>query len=79
MLIECPECHNQISSDATSCPHCGKPMKEVQSSSQEFFDTWKNQPEVKKIRGCQKASLIFCLICAAIIFVYIIFMATCYN
>lgn len=23
MLIECPECHRQMSSEATSCPHCG--------------------------------------------------------
>ena len=22
-IIECPECHNEISSDASACPHCG--------------------------------------------------------
>lgn len=26
-LIECKECKKQISSDAASCPHCGKPIK----------------------------------------------------
>jgi predicted amidophosphoribosyltransferase len=24
-LIKCPECGKEISSDAESCPHCGKP------------------------------------------------------
>lgn len=27
MLIECPECSAKVSSDATSCPHCGSPRK----------------------------------------------------
>jgi len=53
MLIECPECHQQISDEAVSCPHCGKVMKAQPSPSQEFFDTWRNQPEVKKIRKAQ--------------------------
>lgn len=27
-LIACPECQRQISSSATSCPHCGYPLVE---------------------------------------------------
>lgn len=27
MLIQCPECQLQVSDKATSCPHCGYPMK----------------------------------------------------
>jgi len=72
MLIECPECHKQISSEATSCPNCGKPMKEVKSSSQEFFDTWREQPEVKemqKAQGCQKKILKYFLIFLAVYFI----------
>ena len=26
-LIKCPECGNQISTNATTCPHCGNPLK----------------------------------------------------
>jgi len=80
MLIECPECHKQISSDATSCPNCGKPMKEVKSSSQEFFDTLREQPEVKemqKAQGCQKkvvkAILILFIISLILTFAWLIF------
>ena len=27
-LIKCPECGQEISDQATSCPNCGCPMKE---------------------------------------------------
>ena len=27
MLIKCPECGKEISSEAVSCPHCGYPIK----------------------------------------------------
>jgi ribosomal protein L37AE/L43A len=26
-LRTCPECHKEVSTDATVCPHCGKPLK----------------------------------------------------
>lgn len=26
-LIKCPECNNDISTNATVCPHCGNPLK----------------------------------------------------
>lgn len=28
-LINCPECNNQVSSTAASCPHCGAPIAEA--------------------------------------------------
>lgn len=27
-LIECPECHKEISDKALACPHCGYPIKQ---------------------------------------------------
>lgn len=27
MLIKCPECHNEISDNALSCPKCGYVLK----------------------------------------------------
>lgn len=27
-LIECKDCHKQVSTSAISCPHCGCPLKE---------------------------------------------------
>lgn len=29
-LINCPECNMQISDSASSCPHCGAPLKPAQ-------------------------------------------------
>ena len=31
-LIQCSECGKQISSNATSCPHCGNPMKKTNTT-----------------------------------------------
>ena len=30
-LINCPECNNQVSTNATSCPKCGAPIVEANS------------------------------------------------
>ena len=30
-LIKCKECGNSISSDAWTCPHCGKPIQKATS------------------------------------------------
>lgn len=27
VLMKCPVCHHQVSSDAMSCPNCGHPMQ----------------------------------------------------
>lgn len=31
MLVKCPTCGNNISSNASKCPHCGEPFKKVYS------------------------------------------------
>lgn len=28
-LVECPECKKEVSDQATACPHCGYPLREV--------------------------------------------------
>ena len=30
-LINCPECNNQVSDKAKSCPHCGFPISDIQT------------------------------------------------
>jgi hypothetical protein len=34
MLIPCPECKQEVSSSAPTCPHCGHPLKEAAESVQ---------------------------------------------
>ena len=34
-LIKCPECNNQVSSNAVTCPHCGNPLQSTQTSRQD--------------------------------------------
>ena len=34
-LKNCPSCHQQVSSDAGTCPHCGAKLKH-------FWGTWKS-------------------------------------
>lgn len=36
MLRPCPECRREISTNASSCPHCGHPLH----SSDTWFLTW---------------------------------------
>jgi hypothetical protein len=38
MLMPCPACHQQISSNAPTCPHCGEPLRE-QVNSHSSLDT----------------------------------------
>lgn len=33
MLKPCPECGNDLSTEATSCPHCGRPLRPVAAAS----------------------------------------------
>ena len=32
-LIRCPECNKEVSDSASSCPHCGYPLKESKPTS----------------------------------------------
>lgn len=34
-LINCPECNNEVSNEATVCPHCGKPMPKSSSTPEQ--------------------------------------------
>lgn len=38
-LISCPECSNQVSDAAMSCPRCGYPLLQVKY---EFVEVWFN-------------------------------------
>ncbi len=40
-LIECPECHQQVSDVAEVCPHCGYPIKNHVKVKQEVVDDHK--------------------------------------
>lgn len=44
-LVPCPECNQQVSTAATTCPHCGYPLKEL------IINVIKYQYNVKKIAG----------------------------
>ena len=55
-LIECPECHQQVSDVAEVCPHCGYPIKNHVKVKQEVVD------DHKKILGC-RYSLFVCRYC----------------
>ncbi len=50
-LIKCTECGKEISENATSCPHCGNPIKPVQVEAKK-----KSSP------GCAIASVMILLI-----------------
>lgn len=51
-LFKCPECEKEISDKATTCPHCGFPLKELSTSSNT------NPPEQKmqKTKGSNRVT-----------------------
>lgn len=46
MLINCPECNNQISDKALQCPHCGLPLSSVPSAP--------TKPKISRSRASNK-------------------------
>ena len=38
MLVKCPECQKEVSSEASSCPHCGYPLKEEKKDELKAID-----------------------------------------
>lgn len=46
-LINCPECRNEISSQALSCPKCGYPLKREPESN---AGSGTNDPDVAMVR-----------------------------
>lgn len=55
MIFSCPECNGKVSSEAPSCPHCGKPTgSSAQPPSQTSHEVVVKAPEkiVIERRGC---------------------------
>lgn len=50
MLILCPECESRISDKAISCPHCGLPMKQINSAHEEMNPLKKASTRSKRHR-----------------------------
>jgi hypothetical protein len=40
-LVDCPECSKQISTAASSCPHCGHPLRKANPEPQ--FIAWRKR------------------------------------
>ena len=38
-LIKCPECGNDVSTSAASCPHCGFPLKPAEAPEPITYET----------------------------------------
>ena len=53
-LIECPDCHQQISNSAPACPHCGRPIREARADRELLSD--KGQ-ETDVRRGTQRSKM----------------------
>lgn len=58
MIINCPECDNQISDKAVACPHCGMPMKSDSSNlisrKQRFHRLPKNFGQIKHLTDTKR-------------------------
>lgn len=52
MLVNCPECHKEISDEANTCPHCGYPIKGKSKSELKVIDF--SNSEVILRRGIEK-------------------------
>lgn len=42
MMIDCPECGKQISSEAKVCPHCGAEKSLLRLAGKRFLDEYAN-------------------------------------
>jgi hypothetical protein len=49
-LIKCPECQNEVSDKATSCPHCGFPIHNVEENDnpEVVKESQEKSPKIKK-------------------------------
>ena len=70
MLIKCPECFNNVSDEAHSCPFCGYPIKEKigsTSSSKEKYSEDQIRQFAKEAKE-YGASYVVCVIFGLILF-----------
>ena len=51
MLIECPECKLQVSTTATTCPHCGYPLKKTKKPSHKRRRLPNGFGQISEIKG----------------------------
>src|SRR4051794_20672202 len=78
-LVTCPECNQQISTDAQSCPHCGKPVAGIPSTltpGSALFASgsqpgpeqtlWEGRPSLALVFGKLLSVIIRCLVFFAI-------------
>jgi hypothetical protein len=82
-LIKCPECGNEVSSIADTCPKCGYPVKKyLNFISQEIIENKDEFPEpisdewVQKFYRIKKENCVFCFVCFMIFFVAFIILLT---
>lgn len=55
MIIECPECKGQVSTQATSCPHCGAPVKQQDSPEPTGVPiAWPHAPKPKRSTSARR-------------------------
>lgn len=67
-LIKCPECGNDVSTEAVSCPKCGCPIKKQKNESKPQQETQPvNQQNSSTGSGCGTVILVIIAIIAAIL------------
>jgi len=71
-LIKCPECLNEVSDQAISCPHCGYPLKK-ENKEKDLPDF--SKMEVILYRGIRKSTIVWTEIVAPIAVVIILVAA----
>ena len=72
MLIQCPECGRQISSQAAACPHCGCPVRKPTEGTPPRGNTQRQATQAAYKKG-PSAFLIFLLIMGVILVPYWLF------
>ncbi len=52
-LIKCPECKNQVSDKAVTCPHCGFPIAQTLAQDNESENNEMENPDYRnRSRRC---------------------------
>ncbi len=62
-LVECPACKKSVSSEATSCPHCGQPLKNESVKLQDVVITESKRSEIFGEEKSEKSYVGTLLIC----------------